>query len=258
MKGAKKAKSAAAKVETKDMDKHELRKLADKLGVEWDKRVDDEKSLRSKIDAKLAKAGDAEANEGHFDTGKRAILREYTGGGGVLVKEGKKKGVPSDCFGYLFDKGNKRCGGECPHAKKCKELSESLGAAVEIIEAEEEVEKVTDDDAEEIAKAVEKKQSKVKPGKKAKDESLSKEEGAVDDDTEFKLTYDEDYALSIEDDDLSKFYKRLFKMVGDKSVPASGIVDVFATVFDVAKGERDSTRDELLKTMLDNGDIKRA
>lgn len=242
------------------LDKKGLRKMADDLGVKWDKRIDDEASLRKKISASLKASESApEAAENtDFDVSKRSPTETVKD-----PKTGKMVKVPVACFGWFFnpkpEPGRVNCKQDCPHWKPCSKLSAAAADALAELEAEEaasaEAEAVDSSDVELANAATERK------NKKASKESITKGEkrknAPMDEETVFTIAYDFDWALTVEDADIRKFYKRVIKTYGEKGkVTAGQLIDVFAEV--VGLDDRDAILTEMLPEMVANGDFERA
>lgn len=198
-------------MENKEMDlekltQADLREMATKLGVKWDKRVDDADSLRAKIAGKLA-AAESEAEESlEFDVTKRAPLEEKW-------DAGTKKNVKerSDCFGWLHSEGKEPCV-SCSHAKWCAPLSEGADeamkeAALEVDADEQgggaEFKAKLGEEAEEEADEIEEEEA-------AKEEEVAEELEVEGADLEVKL----DAALGKAS--LGKKHKKAGNVVGDR------------------------------------------
>ena len=199
-----------------EMSKAELRALATKLGVEWDKKADDEDSLSAKIQAKRAEEAGASSAEPAFDVTKRAPLE-------TKWDAGTKKNVKerSDCFGWLHAEKKEPCV-SCSHAKWCGPLSEGADAAMKAAEAEA-AEEVEEEVAEEevIPKVAPLGAKSEKPGDKKKRKVTLTEE------SEFTLGFDKAFVAAIEDGGLRKVYRKLLKEFEGEEVTAGVILDAF-------------------------------
>lgn len=241
---------AAANVEK--MTKQKLRALADEMGVTWDKRTDDEESLRRKVTRALALSDD---DGGELDLSKRANTT-------IEVDPKTKKPVkrPIACFGWYYnDKpapGKVDCDKECPHATACAKLSRgataALGELEEEAETDEEAEAVSDEDVEGINAANKRMSSKSKKNGLAKGERLK---GTLDEETKFRITFDADWVLTVEDKDFRRFYKALLKEHGEEGVLTGE--DILAALKEyIGLPKKEGL--EFLPTLLQNKDFKLA
>lgn len=241
------------------LDKKGLRKMADDLGVKWDKRTDDEASLKKKLAAALDASDKVpEVTDGtDFDVSKRAPTETVKD-----PKTGKQVKVPVACFGWFFndkpEPGKVDCKKDCPHWKPCSKLSAAGAKALEELEAEEkvrvEVEAVDEGDVALANVATEKRNAK-----KQATNSITKGEkrkSVLDEESELKVAFDLDWAITVEDADLRKFYKKVLKVHGEGSVISAGeVIDVFCEVLGV--DDRDAVLSEMLPEMISNGDFTR-
>ena len=244
------------------LDKKTLRNMADKLGVEWSKQTDDEKSLALKVKAALSKAtATEEAPEAReddvFDTSRRAPTENATD-----PKTGKPVKLPTACFGWFFTEkpapGAVNCMKDCPHWKPCKGLSQGAEKALAALAEEEAVEAeasaVTAEVVEQVEKATKAKAEKKGKGKAEPLTAPVKRKGALDEDSELKLAYDLDFVISVEDDEVRKFFKHLLKAHGEGGTTTVGaVIDAFieATGLD----DRGAVLGEMLPEMLSDGTL---
>jgi hypothetical protein len=242
-----------AAVNVEKLNRSKLRKLADDLGVKWDKRKDDEERLRKKVTAALA-VGEAESEE--FDPTKRDATT-------IEVDSRTKKAIkrPIACFGWYFNDspapGKINCVSDCPHWKACAKLSKGAAALLGEVEEDEadteESDAVTEDDVTEMNAA-----TRRKGGKNGS--TLTKGEtpkGRLAEETEVVISYDLDWANSVEDDDLRLFYKKLIKKHGEgETVPLSAVLDLFCATQGLDDGDRATVLTDYLPMMLEQGDFK--
>ena len=253
-----------AKMENKEMNevdlgtlsKAALREMATKLEVKWDKRADDDDSLKAKITAKLSESEAEEQPE--FDVTKRAPLE-------LKWDAGTKKNVKerSDCFGWLHSEGKEPCV-SCSHATWCAPLSEGADEAMKeaveeesLLEGEEQVaaKKLTavvrkaklEEEAEEEADETEEEPQAVKeekfslgkkhkkpgnvvgdrPEEEARVPVKKKRKMILTEESEFTLGFDKAYVDEIEDGSLRKVYRKLLKEYEGEEVTAGVILDAF-------------------------------
>lgn len=246
-----------AEVNVSKLDKSALRKMASEFGVPWDKRTDDENTIRKKLKKVLEAAEEPEAT-GDFDVTKREPLEVVTD-----AKTNKKIKQPVGCFGWLYTPDDKHCTQTCPHAKQCKPLSKSAPAAYQALEVErreeEEVDATDEEDVKKANKALKKKSKEVEPEK-------AKRKGVLTEKTVLRINYDLDWCNSVKDETLRKFYKRCFfrhaeaseheKKVddADDTLTVKQAINYFLAFVDGA--DRDEIRTEFISEFVSNDDFQ--
>lgn len=245
------------------LDKKQLRVEADRLGVKWDKRTDDEASLRKKLKAHISRIEAVEEKDGTvFDVSQRAPVE-------VVVDPRTKKVSkrPVGCFGWyfapLYSPQNKEmvklCTTECPHAKMCEAFTKESAKALRELEAEMAAEKEVEDVSLEDIKLAEKAGQK-KSEKKAEATIVKgeKRKNALDEDDSLEVTFDFDWALSVEDADFRKFYKACAKKWSDGATcRVSEVLDILLDKLGLGEEERATALTELLPEFIAEGQFKR-
>lgn len=252
-----------SKADVAKLDKKALRAMADKLGVEWSKQKDTEDTLRKKIEKALAKntpkaekaVEEEEAKEATgtaFDLKARAPVGDVTD-----PKTGKITKQPLDCFGWFYEKGNKRCDKDCPHRAQCAKLAEGAKKAIEELQAQAEAEDTGEQEAEETVEAQNGRAAKAEKKANKKGGKMA-QEGVIEEKTALSVLFDEEFIDLLDDDDLRKFYRRVFKkaQANDGKISAGGVVDLFGAIYEVE--DREATINSLVKTMIDNAELARA
>lgn len=106
------------------MDKKALRAECDKRGIPWDKRTDNDITLRAKLARAVREEEVEDEDEVPEKTKEEWNLAERAELAEVKDKRGSKVTLgPVDCFGWLYEQGNSECK-ICPHAARCLPLSE--------------------------------------------------------------------------------------------------------------------------------------
>lgn len=241
--------------ELKSKSSRELHCIAEGLGLEL-KDPSSRKAMRAEIRQHMAKlsedspATNAQAESTGYDVTKRAPT--------VTVRDpktGKDVKQPVACFGWYFDGANPLCKSQCPHAKPCARFSKE---AAKLTEELQEIERAEDEAAatsvvsgESVSSAISTKNA-LKAPKAPKVEAKKKKKG-LNEATALCVNYEEDWALAVEEPTYRKFYRRVLKRHGDKTITVSDLVDVFDSL-----GVDTSADDfiaDTIKPMVDDGDF---
>lgn len=238
-----------------EMDLPKLRKVADKYGVEWSKK-DDEDTLRKaiRVAKKEAKGGDKEEKSSPspdgYNTKVRALTLPFTGSFDeepvIDLKTGEKRTAP-DCFGYFFSGTSNECTKACPHMTQCSKLTadyekvvgpEKLKKLESHAEAKAEAGKLTKAEVKALEKAADKVEIPKKTKKKVDEgEDLSEPEvKAITEKTKLKVT-DTDDVDALEDKDTRKVLRRLLKEHGSKPFTVGDMVNKWCEVNDLSPEE---------------------
>lgn len=240
-----------ATVNVEKASRAQLRDMATNLGVSWDKTTEDD-VLRKKLKKAAAKAQAVPADvEGDgFDVTKRGALEFIASDPSTRKKTSQPE---EECFGWLYDPKHPQCSTSCPHAKFCKPLSETR-PEFDTIEEEAYLEaQAAGVDPKDVAKAGPSK-------KKTKAATLTepeKRKGALEPKSKLVIAYSLEWADTVEDDDLRKFYKRLLKRKGEGAeVTVKEVLAVFSDFYEVS--DEAETIAEIIEMMVAQGEFKAA
>lgn len=264
------APKAPSKAEFDSADKAQLRTWCDAHGLPWDKRVDDEESLKKKLKDFFIKAAVVAQQE---------KSKKPTTQGPDNAAPAAAGQEPEDCFGHYFSADNSLCSSECPLREQCEPLSKKspfrlTGELVELDKAndqavaEQEAEELDEDEAEQVESAAGESEPEVEeepeekpapkpakkpepaPAKPAGGSSMTVKQVVTPDSiVEVLLTPEQVEEMGLADDDeVKKFYLKLIEVAAKKGknlVKGSIFRKVTAKVYSVDLESPDTEKESI-------------